>query len=246
MAKENPRPTFDELFELLRRTSLPTVLVEGVDDIIFYRKIEEDLSYLNIDVLPAGNKDCVLRLMEKLEEEGRGDSVAFVVDKDLWVHGVPDEFSGKDNLITTYGYSIENDLFVDGKLLDLLSINEAEEFMSDVNRFIDWYALAVDRVLSGRDGAFRTHPGKVLDDAVFFDEGTRLEEEELYPDNLRKEIESDYQKILRGKSLISIINRQLSKNGRDVKFSGRQLMAFGGSRRGSNFERLKGLIANAF
>ncbi|MGP5323640.1 DUF4435 domain-containing protein [Vreelandella titanicae] len=246
MAKKNPRPTFDELFQLLKRTSLPTVLVEGVDDIIFYRKIEEDLSYLNVDVLPAGNKDFVLGLMKKLEDEGCSNSIAFVVDKDLWVHGIPSEFSGKINLVTTDGYSIENDLFDDGNLLELLSVKEMDEFMEDMHKFLDWYALAINRVLSGKNGAFRTHPGKVLDDAEFFDEETRLEDNEVYPSRLRSEIEAEYKKILRGKSLLAIMNRRLSKNGRDVKFSVKQLMAVGASRKGDNFERLKNLIADSF
>lgn len=245
MATEKPRPTTDELFQLLKRTSLPTVLVEGVDDIIFYRKIEEELSHINVDVLPAGNKDAVLELMERLESEATSKSFAFVVDKDLWVHGIPEEFAGKEKLITTEGYSIENDLFSDGNLVALLSSKEAQDFWEDITRFLNWYALAISRVLNGRSGAFRTHPGKVLDDLEFFEESLQLEDGEEYPENLRSDIELEYQRLLRGKSLLSILHRQLSKSGRDVKFSGKQLMAFGGSQKGANFERLRELISQA-
>lgn len=245
MSKEKPRPTVDELFQLLKRTSLPTVLVEGADDIVFYRKIEEDLVDLGLDILPAGNKDCVLELMSRLQEECKGKKFAFVVDKDLWVHAIPTEYNDCQRLVMTDGYSVENDLFLDGELEELLSVDEKTEFLNDIERFLHWYALEVSRRLNGKDGAFRTHPGKVLDDPEFFNSRVELNEGEEYPNVLKQEIKNDFRKILRGKSLLSILHRQLSKSGRDVKFSGKQLMAFGGTRKGENYKRLRELIKQA-
>lgn len=241
----NPRPTVDELYELLKRTTLPTILVEGKDDIVFYRKIEEALSELHVDVLPAGNKQAVLDLMGKLDEHSGTPRFVYVVDKDLWVHDLPDEVMTNPRLVTTDGYSIENDLFADGDLESLLHENETSSFRSEVRKFCWWYALSLQRTFSGCEGAFRTHPGKVLDDTEFYEAEIKLKEGEDTPTELHDQIFSNYQAMMRGKSLLSILHRQLSKDGRDVKFSNKQLMAFGGSRKGEKFVRLKDLISDA-
>jgi hypothetical protein len=245
MAVNKPRPTVDELYQLLKRTTLPTILVEGQDDIVFYRKIEEALSELQVDVLPAGNKQAVLDLMDKLDQLSGTARFVYVVDKDLWVHGVPKEFRTHTRLVMTDGYSIENDLFADGDLESLLDKNEITSFQSEVQKFCSWYALALERTFSGGKGVFRTHPGKVLDDPEFYETETRLKKDEDSPKELYEQIVSNYQAMLRGKSLLAILHRQLSKDGRDVKFSGKQLMAFGGSRKGKKFDRLKDLISDA-
>ena len=59
----------NELFATLKNSHIPTVLVEGKDDMIFYRRIEEDLSDLGIDILSAGNKEKVLQVREKIISE---------------------------------------------------------------------------------------------------------------------------------------------------------------------------------
>jgi hypothetical protein len=245
MAVNKLRPTVDELYELLKRTTLPTILVEGKDDIVFYRKIEEALSELQVDVLPAGNKQAVLALMDKLDQHSGLPRFVYVVDKDLWVHGLPEEFKTHTRLVTTDGYSIENDLFADGDLESLLYNDEIANFRSEVHKFCSWYALTLQRIFSGNEGAFRTHPGKVLDDSEFYETEIKLKEDEDSPTELYELVVSNYQAMLRGKSLLAILHRQLSKDGRDVKFSGRQLMAFGGSRKGEKFGRLKDLISDA-
>ncbi|MCZ4260138.1 DUF4435 domain-containing protein [Limimaricola sp. G21655-S1] len=242
MPANRSRPTVNETFELIKRSSLPTVLVEGNDDIIFYRRVEEELSHLQVDILPAGNKDAVIELMEKLDELTTAPPLVYVVDKDLWVHGTPEWVARWDRLITTNGYSVENDLFRDGDLVSLLTKDELEAFTADVEIFVRWYALAVHRILSGKVSAFRTHPGKVLDNKDFYEEETSLNEGEEYPEELRKAIMTEYDLSLRGKSLLSLLHRQLSKDGRRIKYSTKQLIEFGASRKGKKFERLRDLI----
>lgn len=67
MSSSKPRPSVDELFALLKKTTIPTILVEGKDDIIIYRRIEDDLDDIGVDMLPAGNKGSVLELREKIK-----------------------------------------------------------------------------------------------------------------------------------------------------------------------------------
>ncbi|OSQ29410.1 DUF4435 domain-containing protein [Thalassospira sp. MCCC 1A03138] len=238
-------PTVDELFELLKRTSLPTVLVEGKDDIIFYRSVEHELKFYNVDMLPAGNKHSVLKLFDKLSGIQTSAPIVFLVDKDLWVHATRDSWGVSDEIITTNGYSIENDLFSDGDLEALMEPDEKIRFNSELSKFVRWYALAVSRSLSGKESAFRTNPGKVLDDDDFYDEEMRLLEDETYPEDLFNEIMEEYHFFLRGKSLLSLVCRQLSSRRRKVKFGSKQLIAFGASRKGDNFERICVLLTDS-
>ena len=245
MSEDKARPTVDELYELLKRTSLPTVLVEGKDDIIFYRKIEEDLSEFGVDMLPAGNKGAVLDLYKKLSSEASPLPIIYVVDNDLWVHGFVDAEEKPDEVITTKGYSIENDLYSDGELESLCSGVELAKFRGELDRFLYWYALAVSRKLHDRDSAFRTHPGKILDDVEFYDSETALIDNENYPDHLLAELKANYSSLLRGKSLFALLVRELSSKQRVTKFSVKQLMEIGASRRGENYQRLSSNIRSA-
>lgn len=233
---ESARATIDEIYHTLKNSSLPTVLVEGRNDIICYRAIEEELEQFGVDILPAGNKYSVLKLRSMLLEEPVSCRVLFIVDKDLWVHATPTEdYKG---VITTEGYSIENDLFSDGELDGLLTASERPVFMRELHCFIEWYAFAVNRALNDRGGQFRTHPNKVLDgprnDQVF--EGF---EDEEYPFALKDELLDSYKVKLRGKSLFALLLRRLCADGRAVKFSEKQLMAIGAARKGPNLKRIQ-------
>lgn len=245
MRSEKPRPTIDELFELLKRTSLPTVLVEGKDDILFYRVVEENLRANNVDMLPAGNKDAVLELRRRLSAVKVSAKVIFVVDKDLWVHSQPEEAVCPDGVITTEGYSVENDLFCDGHLEELLYADELEIFQADLFRFLRWYALSVTRTLAGKEATFRTHPNKLLDNDELYADQTELDGNEEYPEELFESLRENYPLHLRGKSLLAIMQRRLSAKGRAVKFSTKQLIVIGATRKGPCFRRLNDLIKAA-
>jgi hypothetical protein len=245
MSEDKARPTVDELYQLLKRTSLPTVLVEGKDDIIFYRRVEEDLREYGVDMLPAGNKGAVLDLYKRLKDEPVQLPIVFVVDNDLWVHGYIDGDEKPDDVITTQGYSIENDLYLDGGLEGLCGADELARFRSDLDRFLYWYALAVSRKLNNKDSTFRTHPGKILDDEEHYTLETTLAENEVYPNEFLDVVKENYSAVLRGKSLFALLVRELSAKRRATKFSVKQLMEIGASRRGENYQRMSSNIKEA-
>lgn len=243
---ENPRPSLDEIYETLKRTSLPTVLVEGVDDIYFYRRVEEELSDIGVDMLPVGNKDGVLRLYERILSNPISAPVAYVVDKDDWVYfGIPEN---RSEIITTNGYSVENDLYCDGDLISLLTISEKEKFHKDMGLFLRWYTLSLvrNKVHNQENVSYREHPNKVLDDPNFYANSLKLNEGEDYPENLYNKIHSEYHNMLRGKSLLSLLIRIFSNRLEGAKYSRQQLIEFGASRKNENFRRICTSITKAF
>lgn len=136
-------------------------------------------------------------MRDKLIRNPVSAPIIFVVDKDIWVYNFSEEAEDFPDVIKTDGYSIENDLFADGELLEFLDEEEKVSFNNDLSSFLRWYALAVNRAAAGRESSFRTHPGKVLDDEEFYRQQTALDEEEVYPERLLEEIYCEYGRMLR-------------------------------------------------
>ena len=111
------------------------VIVEGVDDIIVYRILINLYKTLGIQVIPAGGRDKVLEVFDEIKSTNNINKTIFIVDKDLWVfRGIPTEYQ-HERIITTSGYSIENDVFIDKenkKLLSPIIINGSK------NWHIEW------------------------------------------------------------------------------------------------------------
>ena len=65
------RLTKEEIIATIKHSSIPTVLVEGKDDIIFYRKLEEEEEFYDfgLDILSAGSKSAVLSIKKEIESK---------------------------------------------------------------------------------------------------------------------------------------------------------------------------------
>lgn len=138
-------------------------------------------------------------------------------------------------------------MLIDGELESLLTPSELRVFREEIERFTRWYSLMITRSMSNSKSAgFRTHPQKILDDEVNLDEELKLKlklkENEVYPEDFFLKIMGNYGLLLRGKSLFAILLRQLSSKKREIKFSSRQLMAIGASRKGENFKKMTNSI----
>jgi hypothetical protein len=203
----------DEIVGTLQRTSLPSIVVEGRDDIVVYRRIEERMTSIGADVLPALGRDKLIKVFERRSELPSTARVVFIADKDTWVHsGVPAEYCDQ-MLVFTDGYSIENDLYRDGQLEGLLLGAERQAFERELEDFVSWYAIALSRHLIDENESIRLHPNHVLD-SKFFSNLVSLRHGEGDPQALRDEILSDYPRLLRGKSLLDLLVRQTTRPGR--------------------------------
>lgn len=208
--------TVNEILGTLKRTLLPTMIVEGSDDMIVYRRFEDALAHLGVSVLPVGGRLKVLEVFSRRHEIPTSVKTIFIADKDTWVNtGVPPEFQDP-TLIFTDGYSIENDVYRDGEFWKLLEEQERLRYEAEIDSFIEWYALALDRHLRDPSNPIANHPDHVLNPAqrpVLL----ALQPAEAYPTALRQAILSDHRRLLRGKSLLSLLLRHTSRKGRAVR-----------------------------
>lgn len=223
MASTQNEITVEEILALLKRTSLPTIVVEGNDDMIVYRIFEDKLSHIGVSVLPVGGRQKVLEVFRRRYELTEAPQLIFIADKDVWVHaGVPPEFEDS-HMLFTHGYSIENDVYIDGELWNLLRGYEGTKYQAELNDFIEWYALALDRHLRDSAEPISLHPDHVLNP----DERHTLLElraGETYPTAFRDAITSDYRRVLRGKSLIALLLRNINYKGRAARHKSNALL----------------------
>lgn len=232
------RLTIDEVIETLKRSSDPALLAEGVDDVAVLRRLEDEFEDAGLSFFPLGGRDAVLTVFERRNEIGSKKPVLFLADKDVWVFtGIPHEYQSPE-LLFTDGYSLENDLYRDGRLERLLTRRERTLFERDLSEFIEWFALALRRHLTDSAEPLSLHPSNVLDDRLRYVEFVTLREGEERPEQQIDELKQSYRKCLRGKSLMGLLTRHLSSRGREAKHSVRSLMEHGCVAEGNYFARI--------
>jgi hypothetical protein len=208
--------TIEEIVATLRRSQLPTVVIEGKDDAIIFRRLEASCQDIQLSAFPVGGRTRALALFDNRQVFGLPRTVSFAVDKDMWViDGVPTEYETAE-IVLTDGYSIENDVYRDGDLEVLLLPGEQSVFKRELEEFLNWYAGA----LSNRDHeALRTHPNEVLERR-----GTGSPGVEEHVQTLLDYLRTNYSSSVRGKSLVGLLMRQVSRPGRGAQHSKASLL----------------------
>ena len=210
--------TVDDWVAMLSHAEFPTVIVEGEADMRIYRWVEERVSNQKVDVQRVGGREILLSLYERRSEYARLP-VAFVADRDLWLFsGIP---PGYPDVIWTEGYSIENDLYADADLENLLDADEVGEHQQVLDSIIEWFAFEVEEHLAGREARVATHCNQVvprgeteMDQEFRTRRGFRSPDEQLH-----QRIKAAYQLQLRGKTLFQLLVRFLSAANRRPKHS---------------------------
>lgn len=179
------QPTVNELVDTLHRSKLPTVVVEGRDDMQIFRWMEDLLEVDEIDVLGVGGRPNLFAVYDRKSEFAHLP-VAFIADQDKELFTqLP---SGYDEIIWTQGYSIENDLYAgaDPSLENLMDPQEAAEHGQLLNTIIKWFAFEVEGFLAGRTPEFNHHCNEVvpqnqteMDDGFRQHRGFRIPNSEL-------------------------------------------------------------------
>ena len=222
-------PTIEEALATIRHSGFPSVIVEGHDDVIVYRRLEDELMDTGLTLLPVGGKDAVLQMHARRAECGAGARILFIVDSDMWVFaGLPSERVTRDFKATS-GYSIENDMFEDGHLINLLPQRARKIFEEELQVILDWFALMVWRLQNGISAKLDVHPVALLDDLSYRSSLLSGLPDETYPTSLRRGLGETYGQRLRGKTLFALLVRHCPEQ------THASLLSFGVSRRGKHF-----------
>jgi hypothetical protein len=211
--------TVDEIVETLKRSTLTTVLVEGKDDVMIYRWLEEEIGIHKASFMPCGGRKNLLQIYDR-RSEFPSSKVIYVADKDSFIYtNIPTCYN---NIIWTHGYSIENDLYYGKEIEKLLSINERAIFEKSLNSFIRYYAHEVEKIFRGEDNYnLRHHPQHIIctvTNEVTTAFLTEINFVEPQPETVNL-ILSNYDVMLRGKSLVALLTRILSNSKRKIKHS---------------------------
>jgi hypothetical protein len=134
-----PAPTADELLETIRRSNLPTLLVEGVQDVRALRNIEEATGLIG-SILQCGGRTAALHIHDRIEDF-LSIPVVFMLDRDLSVlRSVPRR---SHRIVWTWGYSLENDLLPGSEIDKMFNEKEAILFNKILNSLVHWQAHAI-------------------------------------------------------------------------------------------------------
>ena len=213
-------PIVDELVSTLRRSRLPTIVVEGKTDMQIFRWMEDALNVHEADVLDVGGRPNLLAVYDRRSEFAHLP-VAFIADRDKELFTqLP---LGYEEIIWTQGYSIENDLYAGAEpsLESLMDPHETDEHRQVLNIIVEWFAFEVEEFLAGRDYKFDHHCNKIVPlGQTVMDNGFRQRRGFRQPNaELEQQIREAYQLQLRGKQLFQMLVRFLSASNRLAKYS---------------------------
>ncbi len=232
----------NDYINTLKNSNMPTVIVEGKDDIVIYRHLED---VLDIDVLAVGGRKEVLKIFDEIANDPQlqDKTLIFIADKDTWCNtGIPLEYQA-DNLIFTTGYSLENDVFIDHECQKIIDNHQNKsQFYQDKEKFIQWYALA----LQARINKLNPMPNtRDLSTSPFhllkgYDEFIELLANETYPTELQQRLTEEFPLTIHGKSLLTLF----IKNCKEFKVQAMfQTVVV---KRGDNIERIFTDVKKAF
>jgi len=216
--------TVEEIIATLQRTSLTTVLVEGTDDMMIYRWIEDEIGIHNADFLPCKGRDNLIKIFNRRNEFPNA-KVIFIADKDTYIYtNTPQNLN---EIIWTNGYSIENDLYYGKNIEQILSNSEKDVFVKSLNNFLRYYCFEVERFLNGdEEYTLRNHPQHVLCTIqhIVKDEFLQSINFNEPSKELLNKISENYDVMLRGKTLFALLTRIVSRKEREVKHSKASLL----------------------
>ncbi|MBK9451799.1 MAG: hypothetical protein IPN95_20755 [Bacteroidetes bacterium] len=140
----------------MAKSSLPTVLIEGKTDALIFRRIQSRLGLAEFTFFPCGSRSHLLAVFEQFRPNV-SSRIAFFADRDLWYFdGVPAKFS---DVIFTFGYSIENDLYFDGKerLDELLDPGEFQFLQILLQNVCNWFGFEIGLRTQGMAPEYAKH-----------------------------------------------------------------------------------------
>lgn len=234
----------DEMVAYLKRTSLPTILVEGTDEKVVYRYLEKEINIENVDVLPCDGRERLIQVFKRREEFLKS-KVVFVADRDMWFFtGIPESYQNK--IVFTDGYSLENDLYIKAFFERLLDKNELVHFQKLIKELSIWFAFEVDKYDKTGNSLCGAHVNEICSGNTL---SQRFKEKIQFVDppiTLVQKISQDYTRALRGKNLFEALLRFLSHSKRTSKYSYDNLIELGSKNENPHLTLLVNSILEKF
>jgi hypothetical protein len=221
MATQKNPLTPEILIATLKKSNLKTVLIEGKDDLLIYKKIESELDDLDINILPCNGRTALLEVYNNKSDID--SELLFICDSDLWVFD--NKAPNSDDLIVTEGYSLENELYQDGsdilnKLLSAGEIASKNEILSNV---CEWFAYEVEKYLNGQTSDCKFSDVTLLNTNVMPRNSNEFTETFIMErmtskasDDLIRDVKENYDVKLRGKYLFQIYEKLFQQRGRQA------------------------------
>ena len=210
--------TPEEIVQILCRSQLPTVLVEGRDDMSVYRWLESCGAIGNVDVMQCGGRTALMTVYQRRNEFSH-IPCAFLADRDLWLFSrVPEEYR---EIVLTRGYSIENDLLDGSCVHSLLDPPERTEFNSLANCLAEWFAFEVEQFRRLEDYQLDLHPNYLIPIGSHSLNYASLAPRTFHRPRrpLVNSILNNFTVKFRGKTLVQLYLRILSAPDRCAKYS---------------------------
>ncbi|HCA5024768.1 DUF4435 domain-containing protein [Acinetobacter baumannii] len=193
-------PTVNEIKNTIKNSDMINIIIEGKDDSIVYRKLERLYYDLDIALIPAGCRNKVLKVFDEIKNTNNLDKCIFIIDLDQWVlNGIPEKYK-HPRVLTTTGYSIENDVYIDTQIDDLIDTHkDLSAYKALLKIYSTWFTLSLCRKSSL----------KIMPNDFFKDENTAnnyilLKEGEEFNRELYEKINENYAYNFRGKNLLSL------------------------------------------
>lgn len=140
-----PALTVNEIISTLKRSNIPTILIEGSDDFYIYRLLKLRLDKNIVNFQPCGGRNNLFTIYNR-RSEFDGKQVIFIADKDSYRFiGVPKD---KIGIIFTEGYCIENDIYDGSGIDDLIDFEDLNAFNSLKKLILAWYSFEVENLLN--------------------------------------------------------------------------------------------------
>lgn len=222
----SPVPTVDEIISSLKHSFIPTILIEGTDDVFIYRWLKSQISPTPISLQPCGGRTALFAIHDR-KAEFADRNVIFIADKDYFRFvEIPER---RNDIIFTSGYSIENDIYAG----------------SDISSFIDDGDMVGHELLKeivGKWFAFELKKQKDSNGAISMSVATHINVISpigttclcpVYANKINyiepteadlKVVTDEYGLNVRGKQLFQMLSRFLSSKGRFSSFSDKNLI----------------------
>ena len=143
-----PSPTVKELVATLRRSTLPTVLVEGQVDMRIFRWVEEHrLGRQTANVLPAGGRDKLLCIYN----EGMNSLICRLLLSLIGICGCSQGL--RQSTMRSFGQkgiASKMTLYVGAELENLLDSGRNAVHRQLLDAIAEWFVFEVEECLAGR------------------------------------------------------------------------------------------------